>query len=49
MPDFLYDTVLQGVMVDLFIKTCASLGNAEYNHHDSLQVCLVEGIDHSII
>ncbi len=36
MADSLYGTLLQGIMVVVFIKQCTRLSNDEYNY-DSLQ------------
>ena len=44
MPDSLYGARLQGIMVDVFIKPCTRLSNDEYNHRESLQARVKEGI-----
>lgn len=43
MVSSLYEARLHGIMVVVFSKTCARLGSAEYNYHDTQQACLVRG------
>ena len=44
----LYETHLQGIMGVVFNKTYQRLGNPEYNYHNFLRACLIEGIGHFI-
>ncbi len=46
MPDSLYGTRLQGIMVVVFITPCARLSNVEYNYRDTLQAHALDGIRH---
>lgn len=41
-----YETRLQGIMVAVLFKTNIQSQDIEYNYHDSLQACLIEGIGH---
>lgn len=45
MPDSLYETSLQGIVVVVLIKTSARLANVECKFHDS-QARMKEGIGH---
>ena len=47
MPDSLYETRPQGIMVVVFNVGKSSICFVEYNSHDSLQARLIEGIGHS--
>jgi len=44
-PISLFEMLLQGIMVVVFINRCPDQ-NDEYNYHDSLQAYLIEGIVH---
>ena len=47
MPDFLYETRLQGIMVVVFSIAKSSICFVEYNSHDSLQARLIERAGHA--
>ena len=46
VTNYFYETRLQRIMVAVLFKTNFQSQDIEYNYHDSLQACLIEGIGH---
>ncbi len=46
MTNLLHNARLQGIMVVVFIVSKSSACFDEYNYHDFLQGCVIEGIRH---
>ena len=49
MPDSLYETRPQGIMVVVFGIAKSLISFVEFNSHDSLQTCVIDGIGHCLV